>query len=114
MIPVYINILMVFSISRTDDITWGTRHITGLEVDTQTVQYQLKKFLSLFFFVFCNLFFGLLFEQFDKDSNFLVMEFLYSICLLVLITPLIGEFLYMIKYFCRKCVENNVPVRENN
>ena len=70
MIPVYINILMVFSISRTDDITWGTRHITGNEVDTQTVEYQLKKVFYMFFFVICNIFFGLLFEQFDRDSNF--------------------------------------------
>ena len=102
MIPSYINILIVFSISKTDDVTWGTRS-TSYDSKGVSTGFKLKKVAYLFVFVVCNLASGLIFEELERSDNLAYMYGLYALALILLLIPLIGETIFMLGFCCRKC-----------
>lgn len=61
-IPTYINILQIYSICKTDDVSWGTRGNSG-HYNTKYEAFKYKKFLYLLTYVLCNSIFGFLFEK---------------------------------------------------
>ena len=57
LMPTYINILMVYAVCKTDDVTWGTR---GKDEKGSSLQdeFNLKKTIFLVFFAACNICLG--------------------------------------------------------
>lgn len=103
-IPTYINILQIYAICKTDDVSWGTR-INGdqSKYDQKAESFKYKKFVYLVLYIFCNSTFGFLFEmlyQFGADG---VLRYLYGAALVLICTPFCGEVYYMTIYCFQKC-----------
>lgn len=62
-IPTYVNILQIYSICKTDDVTWGTRDDNNKEYNSKQELFKYKKFFYLILYVLCNSIFGFLFEK---------------------------------------------------
>ena len=62
-IPTYVNILQIYSICKTDDLTWGTRGNNAEGFNSKYELFKYKKFFYLITYVFCNSIFGFLFER---------------------------------------------------
>ena len=58
MIPSYANIFLIFAISRTDDVNWGTRDVQNSKV-IKKAKFKQYKVFYLLSFVISNLAFGL-------------------------------------------------------
>ena len=62
-IPTYINILQIYAICKTDDVSWGTRGDPNKDYNSKFENFKYKKFFYLITYVFCNSVFGFLFEK---------------------------------------------------
>ena len=62
-IPSYINILQIYSICKTDDISWGTQKEAESHQSLKLQQFKYKKVLYLILYVLTNSIFGFLFER---------------------------------------------------
>jgi cellulose synthase/poly-beta-1,6-N-acetylglucosamine synthase-like glycosyltransferase len=59
-IPTYVNILQIYAICKTDDVSWGTR---GNDYNSKHEAFKYKKFFYLIAYVLSNSIFGFLFER---------------------------------------------------
>lgn len=98
MLPVYVNMLSVFAICKTDDLTWGTRRTSSeQQTDALTLHFSRLKSIYLLIFLFCNVVFSGLFETLDfhyKNSAYL--QVLYGVSFCVLLFPVIGCIVYSV------------------
>jgi cellulose synthase/poly-beta-1,6-N-acetylglucosamine synthase-like glycosyltransferase len=62
-IPTYINILQIYAICKTDDVSWGTRGDPENDYNSKFENFKYKKFFYLITYVISNSIFGFLFEK---------------------------------------------------
>ena len=62
-IPTYINILQIYSICKTDDVSWGTCKEGESDLSITTQKFKYKKVLYLIIYVLTNSIFGFLFQR---------------------------------------------------
>jgi hypothetical protein len=116
MLPTYINILSVYAICQTDDISWGTRG--GAETEAQTnlgKSFSSLKTWYLLFFVTSNVAMGMGFESIYRSSsdntnqwNYAAqtaMEILYIGALGTMIFPFFAMIIYHLFRVIRCCTK---------
>lgn len=96
MIPTYANIFLLFSICKTDDITWGTRNNLRQQ-KPKGARFKLYKMYYLLSFVLSNLLFAFWIERSYIDGVLYPIYSLYIVTLVILILPLFGEIIYLIQ-----------------
>lgn len=108
-IPTYINILQIYAICKTDDVSWGTR-ISGdqSKYDKKAEDFKYKKFVYLVLYVFCNSIFGFLFERFYQAGADNILRSLYGGALILICTPFCGELYYMLIYCLQQVNDTKV------
>lgn len=62
-LPTYINILQIYAICQTDDVSWGTRTDGEKKSNSRIQEFKYKKVLYLVAYVLSNSAFGFLFEK---------------------------------------------------
>lgn len=116
MLPTYINVLSVYAICQTDDISWGTRGGATSEAQTNLGKsFSALKTWYLLFFVTCNVVFGMGFESIYRSAsdntnkwNYAAqttMEALYTVALGTMIFPFFAMIIYLFFRIIRCCTK---------
>lgn len=97
MMPVYVNILSVYAICKTDDLTWGTRRTSSeFSPDTLSLHFARLKSLYLLIYLLLNVVFAGLFEALDRNGLSEYLEILYGVSFCVLLCPVLGSVAYCV------------------
>ena len=116
MLPTYINVLSVYAICQTDDISWGTRGGATSEAQTNLGKsFSALKTWYLLFFVTCNVVFGMGFESIYRSAsdntnkwNYAAqttMEALYTVAIGTMIFPFFAMIIYLFFRLIRCCTK---------
>ena len=114
MLPTYINVLSVYAICQTDDISWGTRGGAASEAQTNLGKsFSALKTWYMLFYVTCNVVFGMGFESIYRSSNDntnkwnyaaqTTMEILYTVAIGTMVFPFIAMIIYLLFRIIRCC-----------
>ena len=92
--PTYINVLMVFALCRTDDLTWGTRGNSSNSSTKDLYSAQKTKYLILY--AICNFVGAGVVRQMDTGTDDTSIEYLYLAGAMLMLLPFLGEVAYHI------------------
>ena len=122
----YINILQIYAICKTDDITWGTRNNQDDKNTKKTYKksqkfqnFKYKKFIYLILYVFTNSFVGFLIQRyylfrFNLNDIHSTVGVVYIGASFLLTVPFIGELIYVINNLFKLCYKqkkiNPIPI----
>ena len=97
MMPVYVNILSVYAICNTDDLTWGTRR-TSSEFSPDSLSFHFARLKSMYLLIFLlfNVVFSGVFEALDSNGLSKYLEILYGVSFCVLLCPVLGSVAYSV------------------
>jgi len=107
LLPFYINVLAVFAICKTDDVSWGAQ---GGEVKNTEKSFSRLKTWYLLFYIVCNVAFGMGFENINQTSvaggewsevATTTLFILYSVAMGVLVFPFLSLLIYLGIRTCR-------------
>jgi len=101
MTPTYINVLMVFALCRTDDLTWGTR---GNSANSSTKDlYSAQKTKYLVLYATCNFLGAAVVRQMDAGTGNDNIEYLYLVGAMLMVVPFVGEVGYHVALVGQRC-----------
>ena len=119
----YINLLQIYAICKTDDITWGTRkrpdNGKNANKSNKFLNFKYNKLLYVMLYVFCNSMFAVFLEWYEIytlniNGETTIPQLIYVIGLLLLIVPFIGQMIFIFlkvkKLFCRRKSASPIPI----